>query len=215
MAGMRQALRFFSSAAERQLAIPHISVPDIRSMNWDLLKDAGFKGCVFDKDNTLTLPYNNSVHPSIHDAFEDCKRAFGGKVMIVSNSAGLEAYDPKGEEADAIERDLEIPVLRHRAKKPDGEPEILQEQLGCKTEELVMIGDRVFTDVVYGNRMGMLTVKVESFSSEGEKVTVKFSRWAELKLLKRWGRTVRSPPHRLSQTGPQPWCPQEKFVNEQ
>ena len=153
------------------------------------------------------------VHPAVRAALEDCKRAFPGKLLIVSNSSGLEAFDPDGAEAAAVERALGIPVLRHRAKKPEGEPGPLEAHFGCGTEELVMVGDRVFTDVVFGNKMGMLTVKVEPFpESAGEKVTVRFSKWAEDRLLRRWADRVDPPPHRLSQTGGPPWRAQEKFT---
>lgn len=40
--------------SDQRLALPHLSVPDIRWVNWDALAAAGFRGCVFDKDNTLT-----------------------------------------------------------------------------------------------------------------------------------------------------------------
>lgn len=43
------------------LAIPHVSVPDIRWVDWTAVKRAGFKGAAFDKDNTLTLPFLEKV----------------------------------------------------------------------------------------------------------------------------------------------------------
>lgn len=43
------------------LAIPHVSVPDIRWVDWAAVKRAGFKGAAFDKDNTLTLPFLEKV----------------------------------------------------------------------------------------------------------------------------------------------------------
>ena len=49
---------------DRQLAIPHLSVESIASINWAALKAAGFKGVVFDKDNTLSEPYAMEV--SVH-----------------------------------------------------------------------------------------------------------------------------------------------------
>lgn len=48
------------------LAIPHVSVPDIRWVDWAAVKRAGFKGAAFDKDNTLTLPFLEQV--CLHDA---------------------------------------------------------------------------------------------------------------------------------------------------
>lgn len=40
--------------SERQLALPHLAVGDLRWVDWAALHAAGFRGCVFDKDNTLT-----------------------------------------------------------------------------------------------------------------------------------------------------------------
>lgn len=47
-------------------------------------------------------------------------------------------------------------------------------QRSCKAEELVMIGDRYLTDVVYGNRNGLLTVRPAPLTLEGEPSAVLF-----------------------------------------
>jgi phosphatidylglycerophosphatase GEP4 len=36
-----------------------------------------------------------------------------------------------------------------------------------------MIGDRFLTDVAFGNRLGMLTIRPEPFTSEGETKAVR------------------------------------------
>ncbi len=46
---------------DKRLAIPHLSVSDISVVNWERLKQAGFKAVVFDKDNTLTKPFEMQV----------------------------------------------------------------------------------------------------------------------------------------------------------
>lgn len=38
----------------------------------------------------------------------------------------------------------------------------------CKAEQLIMVGDRYLTDVVFGNRNGMLTIRPAPFTSRGE-----------------------------------------------
>jgi phosphatidylglycerophosphatase GEP4 len=83
----------------QQLAIPHLAVPDLRCVQWAALRKAGFQGCVFDKDNTLTEPYSMELHPFAREALAECMREFGGKVVLYSNSAGLEQFDPEGEAA--------------------------------------------------------------------------------------------------------------------
>ncbi len=36
------------------------------------------------------------VHPELQKSLEECKKAFGGKVCLFSNSAGLQQFDPEG-----------------------------------------------------------------------------------------------------------------------
>lgn len=76
--------------------MPHLSVRDIRSINWGALKAAGFKAVVFDKDNTLCEPFEVDIDAKLRPAVEDARGAFGGRLAIYSNSAGLAQYDPKG-----------------------------------------------------------------------------------------------------------------------
>lgn len=80
---------FLSVATKKpQLALPHISVPDVRWIDWFELKQLGFCGVVFDKDNTLTAPYSLSLWPALSGSFDRCQAAFPGKVAVFSNSAG-------------------------------------------------------------------------------------------------------------------------------
>jgi phosphatidylglycerophosphatase GEP4 len=67
------------------------------------------------QDNTLTLPYVLEVHPPLHASLDECRAVFDGRLAILSNSAGLFQYDPDGTLANALERGLSIPVLRHGA----------------------------------------------------------------------------------------------------
>ena len=62
----------------------------LRWIDWDALHAAGFRAIVFDKDNTLTIPYERRIHPPLASALRECKRAFGAaNVAVLSNSAGL------------------------------------------------------------------------------------------------------------------------------
>ena len=97
---------------------------------------------MFDKDNTLTSPYDLCFHPDARESFRECLRVFHGNVAILSNSAGLQQYDPDGAEAEAIEKKLGVPVLRHTKKKPAAEKAAVEAHFKSKASELVMIGDR-------------------------------------------------------------------------
>jgi phosphatidylglycerophosphatase GEP4 len=155
------------------LALPHLSVPDPSVLDWAALKAAGFTGAVFDKDNTLTAPYSPRLTAAGAAAVAGAAAAWGpGGVALLSNSAGLAQFDPDGAEADALEAALGVAVIRHSAKKPGGGPAALAAHFGLAdpsdVARLVMVGDRYLTDVVYGNRLGLLTVRPAPVTAEGE-----------------------------------------------
>lgn len=73
---------------DRHLALPHVAVKDIGYINWEELRRRGFKGVVFDKDNTLTVPYSLRLWGPLAPSFEQCKSVFGPNIAVFSNSAG-------------------------------------------------------------------------------------------------------------------------------
>jgi len=154
------------------LALPHLSVPDVAALDWAALKAAGFTGAVFDKDNTLTAPYSSRLTPAGAAAVAGAAAAWGpAGVALLSNSAGLAQYDPDGDEAAALEDALGVPVIRHATKKPGGSADALAAHFRippASVHTLVMVGDRYLTDVVYGNRLGLLTVRPDPITATGE-----------------------------------------------
>lgn len=62
-------IRVFGRALfkNRALFVPHLRVPSVAHINYhNLYHKAGIRYLVFDKDNTLTLPYERELHPSIN-----------------------------------------------------------------------------------------------------------------------------------------------------
>ncbi|KAH9287463.1 hypothetical protein KI387_031580, partial [Taxus chinensis] len=178
---------------EQQLALPHLSVRDIRWINWKELKKQGFQGIVFDKDNTLTAPYAPSLWPSLVHSLQDCKSVFDGRIALLSNSAGLYQYDPDGSEANALEELIGIPVIRHGTKKPAGTAKDIEKYFGYDPSLLVMVGDRHLTDIVYGNRNGFLTILTEPLTLAGEPFIVRQVRKLEGLLVRCWSRKGLTP----------------------
>lgn len=156
--------------------LPSIETPDIRNINWEYLYEHhNIRGVMFDKDHTLTLPYASSLHPYAAASLAEAKRVFGSRnVVLYSNSAGLKQFDPDGVEAGLLEERLGVCVLRHGYKKPYVSDEVrreVEEWFGVGVGQLVMVGDRYMTDVLFGNRLGMMTVRVKPFVEvRGEKV---------------------------------------------
>ena len=91
-----------------------MSVPSIEWVDWDALKRAGFEGCVLDKDNTLTHPYRSQIAPQLLPSLDRCQRAFAGRLVLFSNSAGLHQFDPEGE----VLRSLGWPSVVSHSHRP-------------------------------------------------------------------------------------------------
>ena len=188
----------YSAAAyfNKSLLMPHFLVKDISKIDFELLKELGFEGLIFDKDNTLTAPYVNEIHPTIRDAFEHCRSVFGEKIAIMSNSAGTND-DKRYEDARKIEKDLGIAVLRHARKKPSGFNAVRNYFRHIPFSNLVMFGDRILTDVAFGNRYGMLTVYTALLTEEGDNKAAAKIRKYELPLVKKLiEKGVKAPHHK-------------------
>lgn len=127
----------------------------------------------------MTLPHRDQLIPELHDAWKECHKAFGdGNVLIVSNSVGTR-LDPGLIQAESVTHHLSTPVLRHASLKPSyacissirayfaSLPSPIQD------DELIVVGDRIFTDVVLANRMSRRrppSKDAEKSAQEGEAV---------------------------------------------
>ena len=151
------------------LMVPHISVPTISDIDFAALKEyTDIRAIVFDKDHTITAPYANQIHPHAQSGLQSCIEIFGRQhVAILSNSAGTND-DINHQDAIQIETSLGIPVIRHVTKKPGGIEEVLHHfasnhhnnhnMTHLHPSQVCMIGDRILTDVVFGNLHHMLTI---------------------------------------------------------
>lgn len=121
--------------------------------------------CSYLLDNTLTAPYVDTLDARAVAAIESCRSAFGrDNLVLMSNSVGG-PDDTDYADAIRVEMSLDIPVLRRRSKKPKGFEELLEwfnrdegiaESEPVQPHELCMVGDRVLTDVLFGNLHGNL-----------------------------------------------------------
>ncbi|KAH9833465.1 mitochondrial PGP phosphatase-domain-containing protein [Rhodofomes roseus] len=142
-----------------RLVVPQMIVKDIRQLDFPELRRGGYRGAVFDKDNCLTRPHRDTLVPELKDAWDECRKTFGPQnVLIVSNSAG--SHLDAGEiQAESVSHHLSAPVLRHTSFKPSYSciasvrAYFASLPQPIRDEELIVVGDRVFTDTVMANRM--------------------------------------------------------------
>ncbi|KAK0486225.1 mitochondrial PGP phosphatase-domain-containing protein [Armillaria novae-zelandiae] len=187
---------------------------DIRQLDFPALKRAGYRGAIFDKDNCLTLPHKDELVPELKYAWQECRETFGeGNVIVVSNSAGTH-LDAGGIQAESVSYHLNVPVLIHSTMKPSysciAAIRKYYTSLPSPVEdkELIIVGDRLFTDVVLANRIrswkgwrSFLGLDREPPSAKGGPLAVWTTgvwqkeatvlRWSEkqmLALVQRWSR---------------------------
>jgi len=110
------------------------------------------KALILDVDNTLIDFYKNLSQEKIEWAKN--LKGQGVKLYILSNTN-------KKEKVEKVANRLEIPYIMF-AKKPSKKGFLkIQKELQLKPEQIGVVGDQIFTDVIGGNRCNMFTILVE------------------------------------------------------
>lgn len=119
------------------------------------------KAVVLDKDDCFAYPETNVVHPPYTERFRQLQEEFPGKsLVIVSNTAGATSHDRDGRLARELESATGVTVISHGVKKPGCKGEIMAHfqkhpEVGVThPSQVVIIGDRLMTDMMLANMMG-------------------------------------------------------------
>lgn len=106
-------------------------------------------------------PADRKLTPETQERFRQLQKEFPGKgLLIVSNTAGATSYDRDGRQARELEGSTGVTVLSHRTKKPGCKDEIIAHfqkhpEVGVThPSQIVVIGDRLMTDMMLANLMG-------------------------------------------------------------
>lgn len=65
--------------------------------------------------------------------------------------------------------DLQLPYLWGAGKPSRRKLRQAADSMGLPAQQVAMVGDRLFTDVIAGNRLGMYTVMVEPMVNPGDR----------------------------------------------
>lgn len=110
------------------------------------------KALILDVDNTL-IDYNKNLSQEKIEWAKNLKGQ-GVKLYILSNSH-------KKEKVEKVANKLDIPYKLF-AKKPSKKGFLeIQKEINLKSEEIGVVGDQIFTDIIGGNRCKMFTILVE------------------------------------------------------
>lgn len=155
---------------------PHQYLQSIFELNIEALKAEGIKGVIFDIDNTL-VPYDIPEPTNEIIALFEKLKASGFGVALVSNNT----------EDRVLKFNEKLKVFAlHKSKKPGTRSfKRAMELMKLTKDEVIVVGDQIFTDVYGGNKAGLKTVLVVPVSDNDEWVT-KVKRGLEKQVIKRY-----------------------------
>lgn len=145
------------------LFYPDYYFKNITKINIELLKKDKIKGLILDVDNTL-IDYEHNLIDGLLEWYKEVKNN-DIKVCILSNSN-------KKEKVRKIAGKLEVPYIFFGTKPLKRGFKKATNILQLKNEEIVVIGDQIFTDVLGANRCRMKSILVEPISEKDIIITV-------------------------------------------
>lgn len=118
----------------------------------DMIQKYGLKGLVLDVDETLVPIRVASASPELQQWVEQIRPCT--KLWLVSNNLSEARIG-------GIARSLNLPYFLGAAKPSRRKIWEALQAMNLPEHQVGMVGDRLFTDVIAGNRLGMFTILVE------------------------------------------------------
>jgi len=137
---------------------PKIILNKVEEITIEFLNKNKIKALILDVDNTLIDTDNNLTDSVINWAKE--LKGQGVKLYILSNSHRIKKVKNVAEK-------LNIEKYFYLAKKPlKGGFKKIQKLLNINPENIGVVGDQIFTDILGGNRCKMYTILVEPINEK-------------------------------------------------
>lgn len=142
-----------------KLLYPHEYVESVFAIDYEKLYRMGYKGVIFDIDNTL-VHHGEDATEEVEQLFKTI-HAIGLKTLLLSNN--------DKERIESFITNIDS-IYICDAQKPNTENYYKAiEALKIRKEEAVMVGDQIFTDVYGANRSGIVNILVKYMRYEDEK----------------------------------------------
>ena len=152
---------------------PYEYVESVFTINYKKLYKKGYRGLIFDIDNTIVGYDNFEIKKEIFDLFIELEK-IGFKICLVSNSFKKRVV--------YFENVLNIKSFNTALKPlPFGIMKGIK-YLGVPKNKIVMIGDQIFTDVICARLNNIFVVLVEPIKERIEFFD-RFKRKLELRIL--------------------------------
>ncbi len=123
------------------------------------LRDRGIAALVLDVDRTMLPRRQATLPPSARLWLEEARRQL--PIHLLSNN-------PSRQRIGAVAEELGVPFTTSAGKPRRSALRRVLEQLQLPHGQVALIGDRLFTDVIAGNRLGLYTVLVKPIDPDGQ-----------------------------------------------
>ncbi|MBF2096788.1 MAG: YqeG family HAD IIIA-type phosphatase [Gloeomargaritaceae cyanobacterium C42_A2020_066] len=152
-----------------ELLRPNLALPGpVTQLSLELLREKGLKGLVLDVDDTLVPFHHRRIAPECHHWVQEIRRL--GPVWLVSNNLQFERVRQ-------IALALDLPHVAGAGKPSRRKLRQVLNQMDLPPQRVGMIGDRLLTDILVGNRLGMYTILVEPLGA---------GPWQPLRAVENW-----------------------------
>ena len=148
----------------------------------ELLIDKGLKGLVLDVDETIVPVGRKQLDPEVQAWAKTIQMAV--PLSLVSNNVGYERIKK-------IAEGMEVPFIASAGKPSRRKLRKAAVEMDLPFEQIAMVGDRLFTDVLAGNRLGLFTILVQPMLEPNSKDPKNLLRNAEFWISKQLGVTLK------------------------
>lgn len=153
---------------------PNYYFRNIFSVTVDFLKDNNIKALLLDADNTLCIYHTNYPIDGVKEWINKMQEA-GIELHILSNG--------KPGRLTEFAENVNLPCFYMSLKPLPFKISKAVKKLGFKKQEVALVGDQFFTDILGGNLSGIKTIWLDYIQIE-DSATFRFKRKIENKIKK-------------------------------
>lgn len=143
------------------LFVPKMYQKDIFSINYQKLKELGYKIIIFDLDNTIGSIKEKKCKEETVNFINKLSNDF--KIIVASNSLK--------QRVDTFSKELKCDTFSLSLKPTLKSIRKIHYKYKVPYTKMVMIGDQIMTDILVGNRKKLLTILVDPLEKTDFKIT--------------------------------------------
>ena len=136
----------------------------IHEISQSELQKKGINSLLLDVDGTLVNRKSNIIPKAVKDWIKESKKLFS--LYLISNN-------PSKKRIAKIAKELNL-KYKYNASKPRKKVTLHAiKEIGREPKNIAIIGDRIFTDIIVGNRCNIKTILVKRLNRDG--LPIKFN----------------------------------------